>query len=131
MIFSQLQYSDILDSSGWSIKYVNHQCKRFAQSKIMQLLCHISFSNKHEFPTIWKSSHCVKSVRVWSFSGPYFSAFGLYGVYVHIQFECGKIRTRKTPNTDTSYARIALEIVGVNKLWVFQQRHIPDQQIQI
>ena len=23
------------------------------------------------------SGHCVKSVRIWSFSGPYFSAFGL------------------------------------------------------
>ena len=40
-----------------------------------------------------------ESVRVWSFSGPYFPAFGLntekYGVSLPIQFKCGKIRTRK------------------------------------
>ena len=40
------------------------------------------------------------------FSGPYFPAFGLnkerYGVSLRIQSEYGKIRTRRTPNTDTS-----------------------------
>ena len=53
-------------------------------------------------------SHCVNSASIWSFSGPYFPAFGLntnrYCVSVRIKFECGKIRTRKTPNTDTLYA---------------------------
>ena len=47
--------------------------------------------------------HCVKSVCIWSCSGPYFPAFGLntqrYGVSLRIQSECGKIRTRITPNT--------------------------------
>ena len=42
------------------------------------------------------------------FSGPYFPAFGLNeerdGVSLHIQSEWWKIRTRKTPNTDTSHA---------------------------
>ena len=42
------------------------------------------------------------------FSGPYFSTFGLnserYGVSHLIQSECGKIRTRKTSNTDTFHA---------------------------
>ena len=49
--------------------------------------------------------HCVKSIRIRSFSGPYFSTFGLntdiYPVNLCIQSELGKIRTRKTPNTDT------------------------------
>ena len=49
--------------------------------------------------------HCVKIVRIRSFSGQYFPEFGLnkeiYSVSLHIQSECGKIRTRKTPNTDT------------------------------
>ena len=44
----------------------------------------------------------------WSFSGPYFLMFGLitdrYSVYLCTQSECGKIRTRKTPNTDTFHA---------------------------
>ena len=46
-----------------------------------------------------------KSVRIRSFSGPYFSTFGLntgrYGVSLRIQSKCWKIRTRKTTNTDT------------------------------
>ena len=54
------------------------------------------------------NKHCVKSVRIWSFSGPYFLAFRLnterYRVSVRIQFECGKIWTRKTPKTDTFHA---------------------------
>ena len=45
--------------------------------------------------------HCVKSVPIWSFSGPHFPAFGLnterYLVSLRIQSECGKIQTRITP----------------------------------
>ena len=55
----------------------------------------------------------MKSVRIRSYSGPYFPAFGLnterYSVSLHIQSKCGKIRTRITPNTDTFYAVINLE----------------------
>ena len=48
--------------------------------------------------------HCVKSVRIRSYSGshfpPHFPAFGLntgrYGVSLRIQSECGKIRARNT-----------------------------------
>ena len=53
-------------------------------------------------------THCVKSVRIRSYSGPHFPAFGLnterYSVSLRIQSECGKIRTRITPNRDTFYA---------------------------
>ena len=63
--------------------------------------------------------HWVKSVRIRSFTGPYFPAFGLnterFGVSLCIQSECGKIRTRKTPNTGTFHTVHALEtllIVG-------------------
>ena len=52
--------------------------------------------------------HCVKSVLIGSFSGPYFPAFGLNTercrVSLRIQSDCGKMRTRRTPNTDTFYA---------------------------
>ena len=45
----------------------------------------------------------MKKVRIRSFSGPYFSAFGLnterYRVSLRIQSECEKIWNRKTPNT--------------------------------
>ena len=47
----------------------------------------------------------MKSVCIRSFSGPYFPAFGLnterHRVSLHIQSECGKIRTRRFPNTGT------------------------------
>ena len=50
----------------------------------------------------------VKSVCIRRFSGPYFPAFGLntkrYRVSLRIQSECEKIRTRKTPDTDTFHA---------------------------
>ena len=53
-------------------------------------------------------SNCMKSVLIQSLSCSYFSAFGLnterYGVSVCIQSKCGNKRSRKTPNTDTSYA---------------------------
>ena len=43
-------------------------------------------------------------VRIQRYSGLYFPAFGLnterYGVSLRAQFECAKIRTRITPNTD-------------------------------
>ena len=46
-----------------------------------------------------RALHCVKSVRIRSFSSPYFPAFGLnterYYISLCIQSECGKIRTKK------------------------------------
>ena len=41
--------------------------------------------------TLYGEYHCVKNVRIRSFSGPCFPA-------------CGEIGTRKTRNTDTFYA---------------------------
>ena len=50
----------------------------------------------------------MKSVRIWCLSGPYFPVFGLStercGVSLRIHSECGKIRTRKSPNTDIFHA---------------------------
>ena len=52
--------------------------------------------------------HWVKSVRIRSFSGPYFPAFGQNTerliVSLCIQSKCGKIRTRKTQHTATFHA---------------------------
>ena len=49
--------------------------------------------------------HCVKSVRIRSYSGPHFPAFGLnterYVASLRIQAECGKMRTRTTTNAGT------------------------------
>ena len=58
--------------------------------------------------SLYKNIHCVKSVRIRSYSGPYFPAFGLnterYSVSLRILSKCGKMLTRITPNTDTFYA---------------------------
>ena len=52
--------------------------------------------------------HCVKSVRIRSYSGPHFPIFGLiaerYSISSRILSEWGKMRTRITPVMDTFYA---------------------------
>ena len=52
-----------------------------------------------------RASHCLKRVRIWNFSGPYFPAFTLNtercSLSLRTQSNIGKIRTGKTPNTDT------------------------------
>ena len=55
------------------------------------------------FPFIF---HCAKGVRIRSYSGPDFSAFGLNTerYFLRIQSKCGKMRTRITLNTDTFHA---------------------------
>ena len=46
----------------------------------------------------------MKSVHIWSYPDPHFPAFGLNTDRYGIRSECGKMRTRMTPNTDTFYA---------------------------
>ena len=54
--------------------------------------------------------NCVKSIRIRSYFSPYFPAFRRnterfsVSLYLRIQSECGKIRTRITLYTDTFYA---------------------------
>ena len=52
--------------------------------------------------------HYLKSVRIPIFSGPHFPAFALnkerYCLSLRIWSGCRKIRSRKTPNTDTFHA---------------------------
>ena len=57
-----------------------------------------------------KEKDCVKSVRIWSYSGPHFPAFV---VSLRIQSKCGKMRTRITPNTDTFYT-----VKGLKSPWI-------------
>ena len=44
-------------------------------------------------------THCVKSVQIWSFSGPYFPVFGLnteiYSINLRMRSKYRKIRSRK------------------------------------
>ena len=53
-------------------------------------------------------THCVKSVRIRSYSGPYLPAFALNTPYLSVfSPNAGKKRIRITPNTDTFHAVIA------------------------
>ena len=84
-------------------------CKKLLVSNKFLYLIEIKFLYLREMsPVPLSSLHCVKSVHILRFSGPYFPAFGRkterYGLSLRIQFECEKIRTRQTPNTDTFYA---------------------------
>ena len=83
------------------------------QSSQNNLLFVSVFSNISSLLNIYErvfceKSHCVKSVLIRSFSGPYFSAFGLnmerHGVSFRIQSEFGKVRTRNTPNINTFHS---------------------------
>ena len=68
------------------------------------------YNRPHDFPVtkVVTETHCVKIVNIWSFSGLYFPAFGLnakrYGLFLRIESECGKMRTRITPNTKNFHA---------------------------
>ena len=80
--------------------------------KVAIELCLFEISDMADMPYSFDSnltvSHCVKSVRVRSYSGPYFPAFGMntdrHSVSLRIQSKCGNIWTIITPNTDTFYA---------------------------
>ena len=62
----------------------------------------------------------MKDVSIQSFSGPYFPSFGLnterYEVSFHVQSECEKIKTRKTPNMDTFHAMSEIPMCRYQKL---------------
>ena len=56
--------------------------------------------------------HCVKTVHIRIYSGPYFPSFELnaerYRLSLRIQSKCEKIQTRITPNTDTFHAVVQI-----------------------
>ena len=70
--------------------------------------CDVIYGSSNKF----EKSQCVKSIRTQSYSGPHFPAFGRNTEsrdieYLRIHSECGKMRTRITPNTNTFYAVLA------------------------
>ena len=89
---------------------IKHDDKSFVTTLALHAKMKFSVKENTDLFTFSKEIHCVKSIRSRSFSGPFFLTFGLntkrYGLSLLIQSECGKIRTRKTPNTDTFHAVI-------------------------
>ena len=67
----------------------------------------------------------MKSVRIRSYSGPHFPAFGLnpkrYSLSLRIQYECGKMRARITRNTVTFYALIPVTSGGAHCNYVITE----------
>ena len=70
---------------------------------------------------LYAYNYCVKSIRIWSFSGPYIPVIRLntdiYSVDLRIQSECGNIGTRKTSNTDFFY-RVSYPNYLTNPPWL-------------
>ena len=96
----QWRYLSLLPFSRYCCSQVGRYCDppRGSRDDVIRLIVWVFSRDKH----------CVKGVRVWSYSGPHFSAFGVnterYSVSLLIQSKCGKMRIRITPNMDTFYA---------------------------
>ena len=77
-------------------------------------MCSNYFQKNTEIRRFPNAVNCLRKVCIRSYSSPYFPAFGLnkerYGVSFRIQFSCGKIRTKITPNTTTFYAVVFFRI---------------------
>ena len=88
---------------NWNILYLLRDPFRYRNRWGIDIACFII--NNGIVMQKFENKLCVKSVRIWNYSGPYFSALGLnterYSVFPCIQSKCGKIRTRKTLNVNT------------------------------
>ena len=100
--------------SGYSVSSCkNPRCKTYPRSSLYTFFDSTITSKKYNGFNPLKSIinckctnlHYVKSVRIRSYSGPHFPAFGLnterYTVFLRIQSECGKLWIRITPNKGT------------------------------
>ena len=69
---------------------------------------------------------CLKSDHICSYSGQHFLAFEqnteIYFVSLHIQSECGKMRTRTTLNTDTFYTGFTLLNSSITILFIYREK---------
>ena len=96
-------------------------------------LCHsfqpLTFFQKSMIIDFCHGPHCVKSIRIRSFSGPYFLTFAMntekYSVSLRIQSNRGKTRTKKTRNTDTflavpHYASGQVSAGSIRLLFIFR-----------
>ena len=71
--------------------------------------------------------HCVKRVRIWSYSGPHFSRIFLHLDWIRrdtsylsvFSLNSGKIWTRITPNTDIFYAVVLATEIQLSSADIF------------
>ena len=94
-------------SLNWIDRYVEQTAHTdFADgAKNIRTKNMIKHANSITLLQLLQHLHCVKSVRIRSYSGLHFPAFRLnterYSLSSRIQSGCGKIRTRIPPNKDT------------------------------
>ena len=76
-----------------------------------KLLVNVSIEKKWCNETTYCHLHGMENVRIRSYSGPDFPAFGLITErYSDIHSKCEKIRTKITPKADTFYALLTQEL---------------------
>ena len=84
----------------------NNISSQRVKEELILVLNYLQLGNLKYVREIHNHIHSVKSVGIWSYSGPHFPVFGLNterdGVSLHIQSECREMWTRLTPNKDTS-----------------------------
>ena len=100
---------------------------------MVRKFCYISLWLKFCLVSLYLTVHCLKSVRIRSFSDPYFPAFGLnterYSAFLLIQSGYEKTRTRKVPNTDTFHTVIVVSVwinflmSGFHKSYILKLTH--------
>ena len=88
--------------SPWDLIFI------WNESLIILRLTYSTFTRSLEFSNKSEKHSLRENCPYSKYSGPHFHAFGLnterYSVSLCIQSECGKMRTRITPNTDTFHA---------------------------
>ena len=105
MVFWSLEIQDRVNMLKMNYSHITNY-QRFKFLAFLTFIRALNFSKSLVQST---NIHSVKSARIRSFSGPHFSHIQIrYSVSLRIQSECGKMRTRITPNTDTFYAVILL-----------------------
>ena len=111
----------------FSIKNFFSKCTKEMLDVKLQFLCSchdLAVRNYGKIPFSIITLHCVKSVRIRIYSGPYFPAFWLKtevsSVSLRIQSVCGKMWARITPTMDTFHAMLNIWRKKNMKPWYWE-----------
>ena len=119
MVFLKFSQSHL--ACGFTSLQLSHKCMCFLSNFniLMMLYCEAYIANFVSYPLNRRLSLSKFTLRV---KCPYSKFFWFvfssirteYGQILRIQSECGKIRTRKTPNKDTFHSVLGLSQVNFN-----------------
>ena len=96
--------TDIVQNLQCNMNFIHSDKLLATDHNLFYLIVRLNISTLEQnqikyFPKVITKVTAWKVSKYEVFSGPYFPAFGLdterYGISLHIQSECGKIRTRK------------------------------------